>query len=63
MDLREKEWRASAATHFTSGVYRSNYHPYQPHHYVDSYVGPRYYGAAPASPIRYSSPSRTVVVE
>jgi len=57
MELREKEWRASAdwrataPTHYTSTVYRSGYSPYT--------NVPRYNDyALSGSPMRYSSPSR-----
>jgi len=56
MELREKEWRASAdwrataPTHYTSTVYRSIYTPYA--------SVPRYYDHLSTSPMRYSSPSR-----
>lgn len=68
MDLREKEWRATAPTHYTSTVYRSHYSPYAgSYHYVDPRsapidprTAPRYYGMS-GSPMRYASPSRTVI--
>ena len=61
LELREKEWRATAPTHYTSTVYRSSYSPYvQPYHYVDPYTASRHYGLS-GSPMRYASPSRTVV--
>ena len=60
IELREKEWRASAElrasaapTHYTS-VYRPSPYGYS---YADPYSAPRFYG----SPMRYSSPSRAIV--
>ena len=57
MELREKEWRASAdwrataPTQYSSTVYRSGFSPYM--------SAPRYvdFGLS-GSPMRYSSPSR-----
>lgn len=61
LELREKEWRATAPTHYTSTVYRSHYSPFVGSYpWVDPGTAPRHYGLS-GSPMRYASPSRTVI--
>lgn len=65
MELREKEWRATAGTHYTSAAFRASspgrfaYHP-APVHYG---YPPRHWGhpldyRLSGSPMRYGSPTR-----